>query len=368
MSTHDTVPAIEERLRAALAARADLVQAGDLAPLGPAVEPRPQWQSPWALLATAAAVLLVLGVVLHGVAGGPRSDRLAPQPDAPQVQLPPDVGRGWAPDDLSTPARLDLDGDGTREKVEFLAEPSEGHDGRTRVQTTLSTTGEEAYGVVALGTTIGVNALDPIDADADGDQELVLYTTDARRPRRPLRAGRPRPARRAAGAGRAGGPVAARVRRRRGPRLGDRVLRPGAPPVVRGRGRTAGLDPLGERVRPVGGPDDPAPPGDVRRGHLRVDARRGRCAATGGGGLPRAGAGGHHALRRRQRRRPALRDERVHRHHRRRGASGRARRRRPRLPRARRGRRLGAGRSWSTDPVRTARSTRSRSPTRGSTA
>ena len=47
------------------------------------------------------------------------------------------------------------------------------------MQTTLSSTGEEAYGLVELGTTIGTNALDPIDADGDGDQELVLYTHDA---------------------------------------------------------------------------------------------------------------------------------------------------------------------------------------------
>ena len=36
------------------------------------------------------------------------------------VELPPsDVGRDWKADDLSTPARLDLDGDGTKEKVDL---------------------------------------------------------------------------------------------------------------------------------------------------------------------------------------------------------------------------------------------------------
>ncbi|CAM3846053.1 hypothetical protein [Nocardioides zeicaulis] len=179
MSANDTVPGIEERLRAALGARADLVRPEDLEPLAaPVVELRPAWRSPWVLLATAAAVLLVLGVVLQGVGGRPRSEQIAPQPDRPQLDLPVDVGRDWQPDDLSEPARLDLDGDGRGERVEFLAEPTSGHDGRTRVQTTLSSTGEEAFGVVELGTTIGVNALQPVDADADGDQELVLYTTD----------------------------------------------------------------------------------------------------------------------------------------------------------------------------------------------
>ena len=180
MSTTDMPPelaGIEERLRAALAARAEQVQPEDLAQLATVVPLRPRWQSPWVLLATAAAVLLVIGVVFQGLGGNPRSDRIAPQPDAPTIDLPADIGRDWEPDDLSTPARLDLDGDGTREKVVFLAEPTKDHDGRTRLQTTLSSTGEEAYGLVELGTTIGITALDPIDADSDGDQELVLYTT-----------------------------------------------------------------------------------------------------------------------------------------------------------------------------------------------
>jgi hypothetical protein len=178
MSTTPHMPDIEERLRAALAARAELVQPEDLTPLATVIPLRPRWQSPWVLLATAAVVLLVLGVVLQGVGGRERSDRIAPKPDAPDVTLPADVGREWKPDDLSSPARLDLDGDGTKEKVEFLAEPTEEGDGRTRAQTTLSSTGEESFGVVELGTTIGITALDPIDADGDGDQELVLYTTD----------------------------------------------------------------------------------------------------------------------------------------------------------------------------------------------
>lgn len=177
MSLDDTAPGIEERLRAALGARADLVGPEDLRPVAaPVVELRPAWRSPWALLATAAVVLLVIGVVLQGVGGRPRSDQIAPQPDQPRPDLPVDVGRDWRPDDLSRPARLDLDGDGSRERVDFLAEPTADHDGRTRVQARLSSTGQVVFGVVELGTTIGVSALDPVDADADGDQELVLYT------------------------------------------------------------------------------------------------------------------------------------------------------------------------------------------------
>lgn len=179
MSTHDATGTaeIEERLRAALAARAALVQTEDLAPVVPVVALRPRWQSPWVLLATAAVVLLVLGAVHQAVGGGQRSDRVAPDPD-PEVVLPLDVGRDWTADDLSTPARLDLDGDGRNEKVVFLAEESEDSDGRTRVQTTLTGTGEEVFGIVQLDTTIGTSALEPVDADRDGDQELVLHVSD----------------------------------------------------------------------------------------------------------------------------------------------------------------------------------------------
>ncbi len=180
MTTTPQVPSeIEERLRAALTARAHQVRTEDLAPLAPVVAPRPRWQSPWVVLATAAVVLLILGVVFQGLGPDPRSDRIAPrpdtpQPDAPRVTLPPDIGRAWTADDVSTPAQVDLDGDGTNETVDFLAEPTKKYDGRIRLQTTLSSTGEEAYGIADLDNTIGTYALEPIDADGDGDQELVL--------------------------------------------------------------------------------------------------------------------------------------------------------------------------------------------------
>jgi hypothetical protein len=174
MSTPDTMSEMEDRLRAALTARAEQVQPEHLAPLAPVVPLRPRWQSPWVLLATAAVVLLVLGVVLEGLGGRPRSDEIAPEPDDPQVVLPDDVGRDWKADDLASPTRLDLDGDGKKEKVDFLAERTKDLDGRIRLQTVLSSTGQEAYGIAELGTTIGTTALEPVDADSDGDQELVL--------------------------------------------------------------------------------------------------------------------------------------------------------------------------------------------------
>lgn len=180
MSTTPGTPSpVEDLLRAALASRAEQVQPEHLEPLAPVVALRPRWQSPWVLLATAAAVLLVLGVVFQGLGGrSSRSDDVAPRPDAPRVDLPADVGRDWAAVDQATPARLDLDGDGVDEEVVFRGEPTKKFDGRIRLETTLSTTGDEAYGIAELGTTIGTTALDPIDADRDGDQELVLYYDD----------------------------------------------------------------------------------------------------------------------------------------------------------------------------------------------
>jgi hypothetical protein len=169
---------IEERLRAALTARADQVRVEDLQPLAPVVRLRPRWQSPWVLLATAAVVLLVLGVVLQGVGGSERSDRIAPKPDEPRVVLPQDVGRDWQVGAESTPAKVDLDGDGTKERVEFLAEETKSFDGRIRLQTTLTSTGAEAYGVADVDSTIGTTAEAVIDADGDGDQELVVFDPD----------------------------------------------------------------------------------------------------------------------------------------------------------------------------------------------
>ena len=231
-----------------------------------------------------------------------------PKPTPRTIDLPADIGRDWAPDDLSKPVRLDLDGDGTMERVEFLAEPAEEHDGRTRVQTTLSSTGEEAYGLVELGTTIGVGALDPIDADSDGDQELVLYTTD-------VDGGPGAPSSRSSSTCATGcwsGPLP------EDPELlasGDVVV-PGSETQHYDRVhvqtfRVEGATLVSTRsvnafARSAGSMTMLVPETYVMDTY-EPDARRPGCPAGGGAGLPRAGAGGHQAMRRRQRRRPALR-------------------------------------------------------------
>lgn len=162
---------LEARLSAAFAARAEQITPEQLpAGLAPVV-PLPR-RTPWLLLA-AACVLLVAGVAVLVTQDDPVVQP-APDPDAPRIVVPPDVGADWGPVRLASPAALDLDGDGTEEKVRFRAEPSPEYDGRVRLETTLSGDGREAYGVVSLGSSLAVDTLDPIDADADGDQELVL--------------------------------------------------------------------------------------------------------------------------------------------------------------------------------------------------
>ena len=144
-TTPYTQPDIEQRLRAALSARAEMVQPEDLSHHARVVPLRRRWTKPLVVplvvLASAACVLLVLVLTFQLTDSPPRTDEVAPRPDARQVVLPADVGRDWKSNDLSTPARLDLDGDGAKEKVVFLAEPTKDFDGRIRLQTTLSTTG-----------------------------------------------------------------------------------------------------------------------------------------------------------------------------------------------------------------------------------
>ncbi len=130
------------------------------------------------LLATAAAVLLILGIVVQGVGPATTSDEVAPSPEDPEIELPVDIGRDWRAAPESTPARVDLDGDGAKEKVEFLGERTTDYDGRIRLQTTLTSTGEDAYGIADVASTIGVTAEGVIDADGDGDDELVVFDPD----------------------------------------------------------------------------------------------------------------------------------------------------------------------------------------------
>lgn len=170
------VTELEDRLTAALAARAQQVRPEHLCASTVPVEP-PRPRTPLLILAVAACTVLAVIVTLT-LSQGERRVAPAPQPRDPLVVIPPDVGADWTRAKASTPALLDLDGDGRDERVRFLAEPTKQYDGRVRLETTLTGDGSTAYGLVDVGTTIGLSPLDPIDADDDGDQELVLYYDD----------------------------------------------------------------------------------------------------------------------------------------------------------------------------------------------
>lgn len=174
-----TIPDLEERLRAALSAQADTVQPEDLTQRSWLAAPLQSRRHAWLLssLAVAACVALVLVLITRFIPDNPGADP-APGPSKIDLTFPDDVGRDWPVDDLSTSPRLDLDGDGRKERVEFHSEPTRDFDGRVRIQTRLTGTGEESYGVYQVGefgTTIGVSAWPPVDLDGDGDQELVMW-------------------------------------------------------------------------------------------------------------------------------------------------------------------------------------------------
>ena len=163
---------------------------------------RPRWQSPWVLLATAAVVLLVLGVVLQGVGPRPRSDEVAPEPDAAADRA---AGRrrprleGRRPLDARAPGprRRRHEGEGRvpRRADQELRRPDPAADHPEQ---------HRRGGVRhrrARHHDRHRPPSNPIDADDDGDQELVLCCDgpDSRTGARRLPA-RLRPARRPAGA------------------------------------------------------------------------------------------------------------------------------------------------------------------------
>ena len=291
-----------------------------------------------------------------------------PSPTPRRIDLPADIGRDWEPDDLRPRPVSTWTATARGRRSSSSPSPRRTTTAATRLQTTLSSTGEEAYGLVELGTTIGISALDPIDADSDGDQELVLYTTavDGRAAAHP--------------SSRSSSTCATGCWSGRCPRTrellasGDVVvpgsrtpaLRDGARPDVHGRGRDAGVDPLGEAFARATGGMTLLRPETYVVDTWRLDPRRRRCPAAGGAGLPPCRC--RRATRpcdADERRRPALRGDRVHGHHRRRGAG---RDSRTAGSATARGSRTTADPNLVIDGAggRTARSTRSRRPSPGS--
>lgn len=183
-----TLTPLEERLTAALAARAEQVQPHHLrdapAPTpgrGAAVVPLRRRRIAVALAAAAAAAAVAAPFVWNGLGDdADQSPTPAPSPsvETPDV-VPDDVGADWGVVDRT---RLDLDGDGTPEPLR-LRDSSAGVGGLpsnpARVDTVLSSTGALVYGTFDNNGTF-TNFFSPatIDADSDGSDEAVLYRPD----------------------------------------------------------------------------------------------------------------------------------------------------------------------------------------------
>ncbi len=173
---------VEERLSAALAARAEQVQVEDLrAEPGPpephraSVVPlrRPSRPLTTALVAAAAAVAVSAPFVYGALTSGSRAPDPAPAPPAPSVSVspPPNVGAAWP---VTQRDRADLDGDGTPDPLRVRADGDEFTAARLRLEVDLSGSGTTTYGLVDVGGS-DYSIVGTVDADSDGGSELVLY-------------------------------------------------------------------------------------------------------------------------------------------------------------------------------------------------
>lgn len=170
---------IEDRLSAALGARADLVQPEDLRP---AQVPGPPASVTWlrhpaTYVAVAAACAAVIAAPFL-VGGGDGGTVPTPAPDVPSVvptELPPlvDVGGDWPANDGAT--RVDVDGDGTPDDVRVRLEPGEPLIGpRLRVEAELSSTGALVWAVLDSGE-VSANIGDAVQLDEDPGLEITVY-------------------------------------------------------------------------------------------------------------------------------------------------------------------------------------------------
>ncbi|WP_341924487.1 hypothetical protein [Nocardioides psychrotolerans] len=170
---------IEDRLSAALEARADLVQPEDLRP---AQVPGPPASVTWlrhpatyvAAAAACAAVIAAPFLVSGGDGGTERSPAPPPSSVVP-TELPPlvDVGGDWPAPDGAT--RADVDGDGIPDDVRVRLEPGEPLIGpRLRVEAELSSTGDLVWAVIDSGE-VSANIGDVVQLDEDPGLELTVY-------------------------------------------------------------------------------------------------------------------------------------------------------------------------------------------------
>lgn len=169
---------IEDRLSAALEARAELVRPEDLRPAEvPSAPGTVSWlRHPATYVAAAAACAAVIAAPFL-VSSGDEGTEPSPAPSVPvePSQLAPlvDVGGDWpAPD---APRRIDVDGDGTPDVVRLRAEPGKPLIGpQARVEAELSSTGSLVWAIIDSGGT-SANIAEPAQLDDDPGLELTVY-------------------------------------------------------------------------------------------------------------------------------------------------------------------------------------------------
>lgn len=167
---------IEDRLSAALEARAEQVQPEDLRPADvPAQRASVTWlRHPATYVAAAAACAAVIATPFLMNAGDGGSEP-SPAPSVVPSERPAqeDVGGDWPIEFPSDP--VDVDGDGVKDQLRLRQEPGEPLVGpQVRIEVDLSATGDSVFGVFAsLGSL--VNVAYAADLDADGDRELVVF-------------------------------------------------------------------------------------------------------------------------------------------------------------------------------------------------
>lgn len=167
---------LEDRLSAALAARADLVQPEDLRPEAPPVQQRP-WVRPvlYGLAAAACAAAVSVPFVIGGFRGD-GDDQPAPPVDTPTAPVTPngdDVrGAGWPA--VRESERYDVDGDGASDRLVTRTRSGEAlTDEPWRLEVQLSSGGTTA--ILLDYDSYDINPVDPVDLDADGGDEIVYY-------------------------------------------------------------------------------------------------------------------------------------------------------------------------------------------------
>jgi len=171
---------LEDRLSAALAARADLVQPEDLSHRAPPRTVVPLRRRPVTYVLAAAACAAVVAVpFLVGGLGGDGEDRPAPPVVTPTTPVTPHSGddgvpgSGWT-EAYTYPRAYDVDADGTPDEVVVRTEGSEKlPPGVRRVEVHLSTGGVAA--VLLDYDTYDLTMIEPVDLDADGADELLYY-------------------------------------------------------------------------------------------------------------------------------------------------------------------------------------------------